>query len=62
MYIKYATQQNSAKMSFKCHTFFNEIMRKRPKRESKELLEKSKCDYQIYISIKVNIHRTVMKI
>ena len=32
-------------------------MKKRPKRESKELPEKDKCHYQIYISIKVNIHK-----
>ena len=37
----------------------NKFMEKNPRRESKELPEKDKCHYQIYISIKVNIHRAV---
>ena len=32
---------------------------KKPKRESKELPVKDKCNSQIYISIKINIHRVV---
>ena len=36
-------------------------MKKSPKRKSKELPEKDKCHYQIYISIIVNIHREVKK-
>ena len=37
-------------------------MEKRPKREFKELPEKYKCHYQIYILIKINIHRAVKKL
>ena len=32
------------------------------KRESKEIHGKNKCHYQIYISIRVNIHRVVKKL
>ena len=49
-------------MSFKYHKFENEFIKNRPKQESKELPEKDKCHYQIYISIKVNIHRAVKKL
>ena len=37
-------------------------MKKIPKQQSKELPEKDECNYQIYISIKVYIHRAVKKL
>ena len=62
MYTKYVAYKNSAKCNLNDVNFGNEFMKKKTKRESKELHEKEKCHYQIYIPIKVNIHIALKKL